>query len=111
MSTRPKCKKFQMRVTLMEREELRIAAALSGLTVVDYIWGLHYARQRGEIMPGGARIIKSAMELAEAAEFAAKELSIAGRANPEFRQKIINLKSVIAEEGRPLPPVQRRGSR
>ncbi|MEA3225112.1 MAG: hypothetical protein U9Q07_04115 [Planctomycetota bacterium] len=94
---------FQMRLTLLEREELKIAAAFSDCSIAEYIWGLHEARSRGEIFPGGARIIRAAVELADEAEKAATSLAHLRHASPELRQKIVNLRSTLASEGRPIP--------
>jgi len=94
---------FQMRVTFLEREELKIAAAFSDCSMAEYLWGLHEARTKGEIFPGGARIIRAAVELADEAEKAATSLAYTGHASPELRQMIVNMRSVLASEGRPIP--------
>ncbi len=92
-----------MRLTLLEREELKLAAAFSDCSIAEYLWGLHEARSRGEIMPGGAKIIRAAVELADAADTAATSLAYLRHASPELRQKIVNMRSTLASEGRPIP--------
>ena len=91
-----------MRVTIAEREALKLAAAFEDCAVSDYLWGLHYARSRGEIMPGGARIIRCASELAELADKAATDLAKLGYPSPPLRQAIINMRSILEHEGRPI---------
>jgi len=92
-----------MRVTFLEREELKLAAAFSDCSIAEYLWGLHEARSRGEIFPGGARIIRAAVELADEADKAATSLAHLRHASPELRRMIVNMRSVLASEGRPIP--------
>ena len=94
---------FQMRVTLPEREELKLAAAFSDCSIAEYLWGLHEARDRGEIFPDGSRIIRAATELATLAEQAAKDLALLGYPRPTLRQSILDLRSTISDAGRPIP--------
>ena len=94
---------FQMRVTLPEREELKLAAAFAGCSIAEYLWGLHEARNKGEIFPEGSRIIRAATELAAQADQAAKDLALLGYPQPKLRQTILDLRSTISDAGRPIP--------
>lgn len=101
-STEKRRRIFQMRITEKERNELKIAAAFNDASVSEYLWGLHEARSRGEIMPGGALIIRAALELADAANQAAEDLARAGYPRPSLRQSVLNLRSTIEAQGRPI---------
>ena len=97
-----KDKNFLMRLTVLEREDLRISAAFEGVSVSEYLLSLHEMRSRGEIMPGGGRIIGAALELADAADKAFADLKKLGFPDPVLRQAAVNLRSVLRDEGRPL---------